>query len=150
MGKKFNANSSAKTKCHLVNNDNKSKLTLQFNPETVPYSRSATYATIESPGMAYPLTQFVSGAVREFTFEAFYYDKPCSGKIAQARNFLLALLPPEANSSGFTKPPTFKFAYGYFVKNCVLTSLEVKDEWIDRNGNPIMTRFTLTVRQVGA
>lgn len=150
MGSKFNADSRAKTRCYVINNSNQSKLKFQFNPESLQYSRSVNYATIESPGMAYPLTQFVNGSVREFSVELFYYDKPCSGKIAKARNFLHALLPPEKNSSSFTKPPTFKFACGYFVKNCVLTDLNVHDEWFDRNGNAIMTRFTLTIRQVGA
>lgn len=149
MGHKFNANSRAKTRCYIINNDTNSKLIFQFNPESMPYSRSANYTSIESPGMSYPLTQYVGGNIREFSFEVFYYDKPYSGKIDSARKFLEALLPPEKNTDSFTKPPTFTLAYGYFVKTYVLTTLQVNDEWINRNGNPEMTRFTLTVRQVG-
>jgi len=149
LGHKFNANSWAKTRCYIVNNDTKKTLTFQFNPESIPYSRTANYQTIDSPGMAYPLTQFVSGNVREFSFEVFYYDNPYSGKIHKARKFLEALLPPEKNNSSFKRPPTFKLAYGYFVRTLVLISLEVNDEWLNSSGNPLMTRFTLTVRQVG-
>ena len=149
MVSKFNADSRAKTKCYIIRNDTNAKLTFQFNPTSVPYGRSANYSTIESPGMSYPLTQYVGGNVREFSFEVFYYDKPYSGKINKARKFLEELLPPETNKSGFTRPPTFTFAYGYFVKTLVLTNLDVNDEWIDRDGQPIMTRFILTVRQVG-
>ena len=149
MVSKFNANSKAKTRCYIIRNDTNEKLTFQFNPTSVPYGRSANYSTIESPGMSYPLTQYVGGSVREFSFEVFYYDKPYSGKINKARKFLEALLPPETNKSGYTRPPTFTFAYGYFVKTLVLTNLEVNDDWLDRDGQPIMTRFTLTVRQVG-
>ena len=72
-----------------------------------------------------------------------------SGKINKARKFLEGLLPPEKNTSSFTKPPTFTFAYGYFVRTLVLLHLDVNDEWLDENGQPLMTRFTLTVRQVG-
>ena len=79
----------------------------------------------------------------------FYYDKPYSGKINTARKFLEGLLPPEKNIKSFTKPPTFTLAYGYFVRTFVLTNLSVEDEWLDENGQPLMTRFTLTVRQVG-
>ena len=146
---KFNANSKAKTRCYIIRNDNNKKLKFQFNPEKVPYGRGANYSTIESPGMSYPLTQYVGGQVREFSFEVFYYDKPYSGKIKKARKFLEGLLPPEKNKKKFTKPPTFTFAYGYFVRKLVLTNLDVDDEWLDRNGRQIMTRFTLTVRQVG-
>ena len=146
---KFNANSKAKTRCYIIRNDTNKKLTFQFNPTSIPYSRGANYSTIESPGMSYPLTQYVGGQVREFSFEVFYYDKPYSGKINKARKFLEGLLPPEKNKSSFTKPPTFTFAYGYFVRTLVLLNLDVNDEWLNEDGQPLMTRFTLTVRQVG-
>lgn len=147
---KFNANSRAKTRCYVIRNDNNKKLTFQFNPTSVPYSRGANYSSIESPGMSYPLTQYVGGQVREFSFEVFYYDNPYTGKINKARKFLEGLLPPEKNTSKFTKPPTFTFAFGYFVKTLVLVDLSVNDEWLNDDGQPLMTRFTLTVRQVGS
>lgn len=146
---KFNANSKAKTRCYIIRNDNNKRMTFQFNPTLVPYSRSANYATIDSPGMSYPLTQYVGGNVREFSFEVFYYDRPYSGKINKARKFLEGLLPPEKNKKNFKKPPTFTFAYGYFVRTLVLEQLDVNDEWLNEDGQPLMTRFTLTVRQVG-
>ena len=145
----FNADSRAKTRCYIINNSTNGKLVFQFNPESMPYSRSANYTSIDSPGMSYPLTQYVGGSVREFSFEVFYFDKPYSGKIDTARDFLEALLPPEKNTKKFKKPPTFTMAYGYFVRTYVLTDLQVNDEWINRDGNPEITRFTLTVRQVG-
>ena len=150
---KFNADSRAKTRCYIIRDDDTNpstnKLVLQFNPTSMPYSRGATFSSIESPGMSYPLTQYVGGQIREFSFEAFYYDKPYSGKIKTARQFLEGLLPPEKNTSSFKKPPTFTLAYGYFVKKYVLTNLSIQDDWLDDDGNPIMTRFTLSVRQVG-
>ncbi len=148
MATSFNV-SKAKTKCHIIRNTDDMRLTFQFNPTTVPYSRSAKYSTIDSPGMSYPLTQYSGGNVREFSFEVFYYDKPYTGKINVARRFLESLLPPETNSDAYSKPPSFTFAYGYFVKTLVLLQLDVLDEWLNENGQPLMTRFTLTVRQVG-
>ena len=145
----FNANSRAKTRCYIIRNDNNKKLTFQFNPTSIPYGRSAKFSSIESPGMSYPLTQYTGGEVREFSFEVFYYDNPFSGKINKARKFLNGLLPPEKNKNNFTKPPTFTLAYGYFVKTFVLKSLEVNDDWLNEDGQPIMTRFVLSVRQVG-
>lgn len=149
MAHRFNANSWAKTKCYLINNTTNEKLTFQFNPTTIPYSRGANYSSIDSPGMSYPLTQYTGGNVREFSFEVFYYDKPYTGKIDRARKFLEDLLPPEINTKDFTKPPTFTLAYGYFVRTLVLLQLDIEDSWMDSDGHPIMTHFTLTVRQVG-
>nr|DAO15488.1 MAG TPA: hypothetical protein [Caudoviricetes sp.] len=148
MGTKFNSNSKAKTRCHIIRNDNNRRLNFQFNPTTIPYSRGVSYTSIESPGMSYPLTQYTGGKAREFSFSVYYYDKPFSGKINTARKFLEGLLPPEKNKRSFKKPPTFTLAYGYFVKTLVLTQLEVEDTWMDSNGRPIETKFTLTVRQV--
>ena len=150
MGSRFNADSRAKTRCYVINNSTNKKMNFQFNPESMPYSRGANYTSIESPGMSYPLTQYVGGSAREFSFEVFYYDRPYSGKINKARKFLEALLPPEKNKKSFKKPPTFTLAYGYFVKVYVLTNLQGNDEIMNGDGNPEMTRFTLTVRQVGS
>lgn len=147
----LNANSKAKTRCYIINNSTNKKMVFQFNPTSVPYSRSANYATIDSPGMSYPLTQYTGGNVREFTIDVFYYDNAggkSSGKIKKARDFLEALLPPEKNTKTFV-PPTFTFAYGYFVKKLVLVQLQVTDDWLDSNGDPIQTTFSLSVRQVG-
>ena len=146
---KFNAESRAKTRSYIIRNDTNERETFQFNPESVQYGRGAKYSSIESAGMSYPLTQYVGGQAREFSFEVFYYDKPFSGRINKARKFLEGLLPPEKNKSSFKKPPSFTFAYGYFVRKYVLLNLDVHDEMMDEDGQPIMTRFTLTVRQVG-
>ena len=148
---KFNADSRAKTRCYILKDGDKAlnKVVFQFNPEQIPYSRGANYSAIDSPGMSYPLTQYVGGQIREFSVELFYYDNPYSGKINKARKFLESLLPPEKNTKKFTKPPSFTFAYGYFVKRYVLTNLSVSDEWLNKDGQPLMTRFVITIRQVG-
>lgn len=148
MGHKFNANSRAKTRCWFLNNQTGRFLVTQFNPTSVPYSRGATYSEIKSPGMSYPLTQFTGGTASEFSIKLFYYDKPYSGKIPSARRFFESLLPPEKNSVFFKKPPTFRFSYGYMVKTLVLLDLAVNDKWMDKYGRPIITEFSLKVRQV--
>lgn len=150
MGSPFNADSNCKTRCHFVRNDNNERLACQFNPTTLQYTRSANYTDISAPGMSYPLTQYTGGNVRDFSVEVFYYDRPYSGKISRARQFFEGLLPPEYNTASFSKPPTFTFAYGYFVKSCVLVQMEVVDEMLSEDGEELMTRFTLNLRQVGA
>ena len=134
------------------------KLVFQYNPESMKYGRTANYSSIESPGMSYPLTQYISGGVREFTFDLLFTANPNANyksvknevdAIVKARKFLLGLLPPEKNKRGFTKPPTFILKYGYFSRTYVLTSLEINDEIIDSMGRARKTIFTLGVRQVG-
>lgn len=136
-------------KAYIINNSSGSRLRFQYNPTKIPYSRGVNFSEIKSPGMSYPLTQYVNGEAREFTFELFMYDDPCTGKIDRARKFLERLMPPEKNRSGFRKPPTFTIAYGYFVKSCVLKKLEVDDDRLDSYGRPVVTTFKITARQVG-
>lgn len=139
--------SRAKTKCYFINNDTGKHLECQFNPESMPYSRSANFTEISSPGMAYPLVQFTGGNVRDVPLKLFYYDP--SGKIIKAaRKFFNDLLPPEKNTKKFRKPPSFTFAYGYFVKKYVLTELEVDDTMLNSDGVPTMTTFTLNMKQI--
>ena len=61
MGTRFNADSRAKTRCYIINDDTNSRMTFQFNPTSIPYSRSANYTDIAAPGMSYPLTQYAGG-----------------------------------------------------------------------------------------
>lgn len=148
MRRRFNTSSGSGRKAYIVSSKG-GRFRFQYNPTTVPYSRSANFQDISAPGMSYPLTQYTGGNVREFNVELFMYDKPYSGKIDRARKFLEKQLPPENNTKSFKKPPVFTFAYGYFVKKCVLKSMQVTDDWLDSHGRPIETHFSLTLRQVG-
>lgn len=135
-------------KSYMINNTTKERVTFQYNPETMPYGRTANYSSIESPGLSYPITQYTSGSAREFSFDIFMHDKPYSGKIDNMRRFLLELLPPEDNAISFFSPPSFTLAYGYFVKECVLISLDITDTELNSDGNPTVTTFSLSVRQI--
>lgn len=121
----------------------------QFNPEQFSYSRGVTYTDSISPGMAYPETQFSHGNTREFDIELFMYDPYCTGLIKQYMLFLGAFLTPETNVPEYTRPPEMLFYYGYFIRRCVLTNLNIIHEWLDEQGTPLMSRYQLTLRQVG-
>lgn len=149
MANRFNADSRAKTRCYFINNSTGERHVTQFNPTTVPYSRSVNFATIASPAMNVPKTEYTGGNSCEFTIELWYYDRPYSGKIDSARLFFESLLPPNNNLTiGFIKPPTFIFAYGYVVKTCVLMNFNVEDEYMNADGRPEQTKFTLKVREI--
>lgn len=136
------------TKGWMKNNVTGELVSFQYNPSTFEYSRGATYAEIASPGMSYPLTQFVRGNIRVFPLELFMYDNPSTGVIKKYENFLKGLVPPEKNGN-YTKPPDFLFCYGSFIKKCVLDEYRVVYERVDKNKNPLQATVSLTLRQVG-
>ena len=139
----------AKTKGWIKNNVTGKKMSFQFNPTELSYSRGATYVDISAPGMAYPNTQFVKGNVRSFPVPLFFYDNPNTGLIKQYLNFIGGFLTPETNTKGYTKPPDMTFCYGYFIRKCVLEDLDIQIERIDDDGEPIQASVTLQLRQVG-
>lgn len=138
----------ARQKGYLKNLDTGVILKFQYNPENFEYSRGATYVEIVAPGMSYPHTQYVHGNSRTFPIELFLFDKPYTGVYKTYKDFLEGLLPPEKNSSEYTKPPIVLFVYGHFIKKCVLEELSIKVEEYWKWGRPTMARFNLTLRQV--
>ena len=125
-------------------------MTFQYNPETFEYSRGATYVEMTAPGMSYPTTQYVHGNARTFPIELFLFDKPYTGVIDNQKTFIEGLLPPESNDPNYTRPPQILFAYGDFIKKCVVEELSIKIEEYDTWARPTMARFNLTLRQVSA
>ena len=139
---------SAKVKGYIKNNASGVLKSFQYNPTSLQYSRGATYVEISAPGMPYPRTQFVRGNSRTFPVELFMYDRPSTGLIADWRSFLEGFLPPETNQA-YEKPPEMLYCMAYFIRRCVLEDFQVNDELFDEKGNPVQTRFTLSLRQVG-
>ncbi len=141
--------SKAKYHGYIKNLDTQEIRKFQFNPENFSYSRGVTYTDSISPGMSYPETQFSHGNAREFEVELFMYDPYCIGIIKEYINFLGAFLTIERNLPDYRRPPELLFYYGYFIRRCVMTNLDISHEWLDEQGTPLMTRFKLTLRQVG-
>lgn len=142
---------SAPIKGYLKNLDSGEYRAFQFNP-TPPftYSRGVTYATIESPGQAYPITSFVKGNIRTFNVDLFLFDKPYTGVIDKDYMlFLGKLLTPEENVPEYTRPPKFIFSFGYFTRTCVLDDLNISIEEYDKYLNPVRATMGLTIRQEG-
>ena len=134
--------------CVIYNMDTGKYKKCQYNPEDLPRSRSATYATITSPGMAYPLIQFVSGDVEDMEIKLLFYNRKNPSAITSFDKFLDELLPPKHNKSGFRRPPMFKFYYGHFVDTFVLVKKSIEEEMLDTSGNPFLVKYTLSARRV--
>ena len=134
--------------CIIYNTETKEAFRCQYNPTDLPRTRSATYATINAPGMAYPLIQFVSGEVEDVDIDLFFYDKVNTSKIEDFERFIDTLLPPKHNKKGFEMPPTLKFYYGKKVETYVLTKSSISEELLDESGSPYSVRYKLSVRRV--
>lgn len=146
----------------------------QFNPEDgLKWDRSATYTEMTSPGMNYPIFQYVRGNSYHLEVELFFYDFLAgkhSGDIREAQEWLMSLLPPEVNKKAKTTvtkkkgkkktkkgkipsaytPPTFDFRFGYFKEKFVMEKVDIHDEVFAKNGKPVQSRVTVNMIRVGS
>lgn len=143
--------SNARTHGYIKNIDTGEFKRFQFNPENFEYDRAVNYVDYIAPQMAYPHTMFSGGVAREFELELFMQDRliePC-GIIKDYMCFIGQFLTPEENVIDWQKPPEMLFAYGYFIRKCVLTHFNIANEMMDESGTPVQSRFTLGLRQIG-
>lgn len=140
--------SGAKTKGYLKNNNTGEKLVFYFNPSELEWERSATYQEISSPGLSYPLFNYVRGNSTSFSLPLKVIDNPSTGLIKKWEDFLSKLLPPTSNGSTYNKPDDVTVVMGGFIKECLLESLTTKYELWDESLTPTECTFTLSLRQV--
>jgi hypothetical protein len=137
------------TKGWIKNKNTGAVKPFMYNPTGLAYSRSATYTETASPGSPYPMTNYVRGNATEFPVALLFHDVPYSGKILEYLAFFNALLPSEIPDSDYEVPPELVFSMGYYVRTCVLTSMDVAVDQFTPGGNPMVATITLNLRQVG-
>lgn len=140
--------SGAKTKGYIKNKSTGVIKSFMFNPSELEFERSATYSEISSPGLSYPVTQYVRGNILTFSVPLYIYDKPYSGEVESWEEFLNSFVPPTINTSGYTKPDEMLFVMGNFIRNCVVDSLGTHYTSFTEDLSPNEATFTLNLRQV--
>lgn len=140
--------SGAKTKGYIINNATKEKKSFMFNPSQLSYSRGATYSETSSPGLSYPLTQYVKGNLIVFDIPLFIYDKPYTGAVSKWQKFLEKFVPPTMNSSAYKKPDELTICMGSFIRDCVVENLQISYTDFNSSLEPTEATFTLQLRQV--
>jgi len=101
-----------------------------YNPSNFSDSIRVNYKEISSPGISYPVITYAGGATRRISFEIYLNgralgvgDDEGAEKVKEWIAHLHAYLPP-ANGSQFHVPPLIDFSFGWFVKTCVLESMD--------------------------
>lgn len=138
----------AKTKGYIKNASSGIIKNFMFNPESLQYMKSATYSETSSPGLSYPLTQYVRGNSITFSIPLYIYDRSYTGAVKEWEAFLSAFLPPEINGTTYTKPDMLTLVMGSFIKNCVLESLDINYTAFNSDLEPTEATLTLGLRVV--
>lgn len=138
----------AKTKGYIKNKSTGIIKNFMFNPSELKFERGATYSEITSPGLSYPLIQYVRGNIITFSVPLYIYDKPYSGEVQVWEEFLNSFVPPTTNISGYIKPDEMLFVMGNTIRNCVVDSLSTQYTGFTGDLIPNEATFTLNLRQV--
>lgn len=134
-------------KAYIRNNATKQSMQFQFNPEMFNDKLGVEYASLDSPGMSYPMFQYLGGKAREVSFELFLdaYEDKTRMKVRKPIAFLHSFLPANNSGKKFSPPPTLTFAWGWFVKKCILTDLDINYTMFDAQLNPIRATVQISL-----
>lgn len=138
----------AKTKGYLKNGSTGEIKKFMFNPSSLEFTKSAVYSEVSSPGLNYPMTQYVRGSSFGFSLPLYIYDRPFSGAVKEWEDYLSKFVPPKENTATYTKPDFVTVVMGSFIQNCVVESLQV--QYTDFNGDlePTEAMLTLSLKVV--
>ena len=136
----------ARTKGYIKNAGTGKIVEFLYNPSSYTTSRQMNYQELTAPGISYPQFQFVSGGAKEINFTLFLYGT--EGEPKQFINFLNDFLPREKSDYPFMRPPEMLFAFGAYIKKCILVSFN--EEYIEFNEDltPKLVEIALTLKVV--
>lgn len=124
-------------------------LQFQYNPSSFKDSQGVSYAEISSLGISYPILQYTGGVTRSISFDIYVNGVAGDGGpdvVYRTRNVLESFLPKPGNM--FNAPPTFLFAFGSFIKECVLESLDIEYTLFTPQLEPLEATFSVVLKVI--
>jgi hypothetical protein len=148
-------------KAYIQNNATNDIMEFQFNPPEFNDKLGVEFSELSSPGMSAPMFQYIGGKARVVTFELYlnawtgYRGQVPIGPspegvvsdlyVKAPIRFLHSFLPPADAGKTFSPPPTMTFAWGWFVKTCILTDLDINYTRFNAQLDPIEAKVNLTL-----
>jgi hypothetical protein len=138
-------------KGYIENNATGSILRFQYNPEEFSDSQTIEYRAIKSPGISYPVYQYVGGEVRTISLTLFLDNMETTSstnKVKETIDFLNNFLPTPNRGTRYAPPPSMTFGFGWFVKECLLIEMNTRYTMFDRKLQPLRAEVELSIQVV--
>lgn len=138
-------------KGYLENKSTGQILRFQYNPEEFTDDIQVEYRDIKSPGISYPIYQYIGGEPRRVEFTLFLDNMENRGgtnKVRETINYLNSFLPVANKGARYTPPPELIFAFGWFVKTCILEAMPTRYTMFDRNLQPMRAEVDIVLKIV--
>lgn len=117
-----------------------------YNPSSFNDSISVTYNDLKTAGISYPIHVYGGGERRNITFDIYLNDKVEPGITRSFMSHLHSFKPPERKKGyQFHSPKICTFAFGWFVKDCYLTNMEIQYSAFSPELQPIEATVTVTL-----
>lgn len=137
----------AKTKGYLKNTDTGKVVNFIYNPNSFSDNTGVTFSEISAPGSSYPKYTYVGGQVRSIALDIYLHDH--SGKkLDEFKNFLEDFMPVSKGMGKFSKPPSIIFAFGPYVKTCILETMNREFTDFDRDLKPVEMTISLGLKVI--
>lgn len=117
-----------------------------YNPSAFQDSQSVTYNELKTAGISYPIPTYGGGNQRNVTFDIYLNDRVQSGITKVFINKLSSHL-PKARKKGyqFQPPEPLIFAFGWYVKECLLADMQIEYTAFSPELRPIEAKVTVTL-----
>lgn len=148
-------------KAYLVRkNDPSIQVPCMFNPEHFTVEKSNHFATVNIPGLASPVFQFVRGEARSVTMDLFFdtYEEGSDVRFYTDRitgwdaGSMFSKLPDAAKGlmdidSDLHAPPVCIFVWGAFIFQCIIERVTKKFTLFLPAGIPVRATLTVTLKE---
>lgn len=136
----------AKTKGYIKNLATGGIKHFKYNPTSYNTGRTVTYTEITGCGSSYPKFQYVGGSAKSISLDLFLYG--FNGEPKDMINFLNSFLPIEKSGVKFVKPPLMLFAFGNYIKKCILEDFSESYLEFNEDLSPRSVQITLQLKVV--
>lgn len=136
----------AKTKGYIKNLKTNIIKSFMYNPTSFSTSRTVSFGELTSPGISYPKFQYIAGQVRTISIQIFLNGEPSS--VVDYVGYYEGLLPSEKSGDVYNAPPVILFAFGSFIKKCLVESVNTEYMSFTDTLQPKTVIITLSMKVV--
>lgn len=123
------------------------RVEFQYNPELFSDNIGVEWSTVKGAGASYPIPVYSGGQLRTIDFTIYIDGVEKPGYVRKVVNELHTYI-PQAKTGGkyqFQSPKSLIFAFGWFVKECLLQSMQIEYNMFTPDLQPLRATIQLTL-----
>ena len=133
-------------KARIINTEKDGKtIEVMFNPPSMSISSSNSYADLKSPGSNQEKQQFIKNNSDVLSVELFFDTTRTNSEVRDVVNPIIDLARVR---KGAKEPPKLIFAWGAYVFDCVIISIDQTYDYFNSSGQALRATLKMKFRRV--